>query len=622
MNVHATNPRLRAVGRTRFRLEGPLADYATAVADHWLKILPHSNPGLIEVLRDRDRLPRRNLMRWTGWFHGMHLISLVEMLRLTGDEELRRATEWYVARLLELQDEEDGYLGAFPKGYRYRNYAPNALGHGDICWDTSGHHYVMLGLLYWYEDSGDADVLAAARRIGDALCDRYLGAAHRMVDTGFTETNLAPGHSLMVLYRHTGEERYLALARQIVDEEFGAQGAGGEYFAGNYLEAGLSGQEFFELPTTRWEGLHQMQAMVELFYVTGDDRYATAFEHFWWSIVKTDRHNNGGFSTSERAVGSPYAPGAIESCCTLAWIAFSVDVLKLTGTSIVADELELSTLNSVVGMHSASGYWSTYDTPMDGVRKASTQDISFQAREGTPHLNCCSVHTPRGFGLVSEWALMRDDDGIVVNYYGPGSIDLPLDDGTTVTVRQETDYPRSGSIRLAVAPSSERAFAVKLRVPYWSVATQVTVDGEAVGEPQPGSYIELSRRWTGGETIELELDMSLHLWVGEERCTGRASIYRGPILLTFDRRFNELDAPDLPALDATRLDGALVETDHWQPPILLFEIATAAGPVRLCDFGSAGEGGSPYLSWLPVRNARPVEFSRTNPLRSGRPSYL
>ena len=614
-----TEPRLRPFRGMRLELDGPLSRYARAVSDHWLKILPRSNPGLIEVLRDRDRRPRRNLMRWTGWFHGMHLISLVEMLRLTGDDELRHATQWYVARLLELQDGEDGYLGAFPKGYRYRNYAPNALGHGDICWDTSGHHYVMLGLLLWYEDSGDAEVLAAARRIGDALCDHYLGASHRMVDTGFTETNLAPGHSLALLYRLSGEERYLALARQIVDEEFGAQGAGGEYFAGNYLDAGIAGHEFCELPTTRWEGLHQMQAMAELFYTTGDERYARVLEHFWWSIVKTDRHNTGGFSTNERAVGSPYAQGAIESCCTLAWIAYSVDVLKITGTSIIADELELTTLNSVVGMHSESGYWSTYDTPMDGVRKASTQDISFQAREGTPHLNCCSVHTPRGFGLVSEWALMRDADGIVINYYGPGSMEVPLDDGT-VTVREETDYPRSGSIRITVTASKERSFAVKLRVPYWSASTTVTVDGEPGGEPVPGTYLELRRSWTGEQTIELELDMSLHLWAGEERCSGRASIYRGPILLTFDRRFNELDAPDLPVLDATRLDGSLVETDHWLQPIVLYEIPTAAGPVRLCDFGSAGEGGYPYVSWLPATNVPATPFTRKNPLRSARPT--
>jgi hypothetical protein len=49
--------------------------------------------------------------------------------------------------------------------------------------------------------------------------------------------------------------------------------------------------------------------------------------------------------------------------------------------------------------------------------------------------------------------------------------------------------------------------------------------------------------------------------------------------------------------------------------------ATAADgrPVRLCDFGSAGEGGSPYATWLPVTNAPPpAPFTRANPLRTQR----
>ena len=36
-----------------------------------------------------------------------------------------------------------------------------------------------------------------------------------------------------------------------------------------------------------------------------------------------------------------------------------------------------------------------------------------------------------------------------------------------------------------------------------------------------------------------------------------------------------------------------------------------------CDFGSAGEVGIPYLTWLPVRNTPPLKsFSSDNPLRS------
>ncbi len=53
-----------------------------------------------------------------------------------------------------------------------------------------------------------------------------------------------------------------------------------------------------------------------------------AFEHFWWSIVKYDRHNNGGFASGEQAQGNPYHQGAIETCCTIAWVATTVEMLQ------------------------------------------------------------------------------------------------------------------------------------------------------------------------------------------------------------------------------------------------------------------------------------------------------
>jgi hypothetical protein len=46
--------------------------------------------------------------------------------------------------------------------------------------------------------------------------------------------------------------------------------------------------------------------------------------------------------------------------------------------------------------------------------------------------------------------------------------------------------------------------------------------------------------------------------------------------------------------------------------------ATDGRKLRLCDFASAGAGGSPYLSWLSIDNAPQTPFSQANPLRSGR----
>ena len=86
-------------------------------------------------------------------------------------------------------------------------------------------------------------------------------------------------------------------------------------------------------------------------------------------------------------------------------------MLKLTGNSLVADEIELTTLNANIGGQSPSGSWWTFTTPMEGIKEASAHTINFQCRAGSPELNCCSVNGPRGMVLLSEWVLLRSKEG-------------------------------------------------------------------------------------------------------------------------------------------------------------------------------------------------------------------
>ena len=102
--------------------------------------------------------------------------------------------------------------------------------------------------------------------------------------------------------------------------------------------------------------------------------------------------------------------------------------------------------------------------------------------------------------------------------------------------------------------------------------------------------------------------------MGERECDGLTSIFRGPILMTYDRRFNAIDPDDLPAMDAKSLEGKPAGWDGPMPPIVLIEYPAAGGrSLRLCDFASAGADGSPYRSWLKVEHADARPFLRTNP---------
>lgn len=620
------------IPKTQMRLDGVVSEYLEGLTEQWLLVAPKANPGMLEMFRDRDAAPLRQMVPWAGEFAGKYLTAAVQVLRITGDKRLKAWLHDFVGMLVGLQD-KDGYLGPWSKKHRLKN--TNSEGAGT--WDTWGHYHAMLGLMLWHEETADKKALACAVRIADLLCRKYLGKKQpRLVDTGATEMNLAPVHALCILYRKTKEERYRRLALQLVDE-FAAQHEG-EPLAGDYLLQALVGTEFFATPKPRWESLHPIMALAELYWIEGDEKYRQAFEHWWWSICKLDRHNNGGFSSGEKATGNPYHQAPIESCCTIAWTAMGVEMLKLTGESVVADELELTLLNSVVGMHSSTGRWSTYNTPMNGVRRASAHDIVFQARESTHELNCCSVNTPRGFGMLSDWALMKDRAGLLLNYYGPGALKARLKPGLEVELVQETAYPLDGTVSIAVKPSKAAQFVLKLRVPHWSKKTRVRINGEILRGVKAGTYLEIERRWTSGDRIELTLDMALHLWRGERECDGLASLYRGPLLLAYDHRYNTQNAAPgdavrdvkewdpvecmlkVPALEADALKTRRVEWDAWLPPLLLLELKTAGGKkVRLCDFASAGEAGTPYRTWLPLKGgAEGAEFSRQNPLRSRR----
>lgn len=600
----------------KFELRGPVAGYLRGVRENWLLIAPDANPGMLEMFRDRDRRPLRIMEPWAGEFAGKYLTSGVQVLRLTGDEALKQRLSRFVREWISLQA-EDGYLGPWPQEFHLTGRAPNVgKGHPGDTWDAWGHYHALVGLLLWHEETGDTAALKAAGKIGDLLCHRFLGKkTPRLVDTGSTEMNLAPAHGLFLLYRATRDPKHLALAEQLIGE-FAATAANGKPLAGDYLRAGLAGTEFFATPKPRWESLHPIMALSERHALTGDANARKAFENLWWSIAKLDRHNNGGFSSGEQAQGNPYHGGAIETCCTIAWIAMSVEMLRMTGQSVVADEMELSTLNSVLGLHSPTGRWATYNTPMDGVRKASAHDIVFQAREGTPELNCCSVNAARGLGMISDWAVMRDAEGLRLNWYGPGRQIVKWNANETMTLTQETDYPRNGRIVLSVDPSKETEWTLKLRIPFWSRTTTVSVNGKPVESVTPGAYLAIKRMWKSGDRVELQLDFTPQFWLGERDCQGKVSAFRGPILLTWDRRFNDTNPTVIPAMSAEVLPGKLTEWKGSMPPILLLEIPTDKGTVRLCDFASAGQAGSPYKSWLQIDRVSKTEFSRTNPLRT------
>jgi len=476
----------------------------------------------------------------------------------------------------------------------------------------------MLAMVLWWQDTGDADALQAATRAADLMCSTFLGTSKRVYDAGSYEMNMAVIHVLGMLYRQTKKDAHLQLMREI-EQDWQKPGAG------DYHRLALQGIEFYRTPKPRWESLHPMVGLAELFRITGDDSYRQALVHWWRSIDRTDIHNSGSFSTNEQAVGNPFQSGAIETCCTVAWLGLSVEALRLTADSRIADAIEHTTWNAVLAYEHPSGRWCTYDTPMNGKRLASAHSIVFQSRPGTPELNCCSVNGPNGLGLISEWAILGDSKGLYLNYYGPGTIEARLEDGSSWSFIQKTAYPVEGRIDFEVRPAKATALPLFLRIPEWSRTTNVSVNGTPVRGITPGSYLKIERTWSPGDKIVLNLDLRVRGLRGDEHVQFNTSLLRGPILLAFDQKHNTMDPAQMPQLDLASLpleplpaDDAILKDDPLGPFAAFAAKGVDGRCVVLCDFGSAGAYGTCYRSWLPVQNAPPVPFELVQPEKGAR----
>ena len=94
-----------------------------------------------------------------------------------------------------------------------------------------------------------------------------------------------------------------------------------------------------------------------LYECTGDKVYLDAARQIFYSILKTDVHNTGAFSTEESVLGTPFKNGNIEVCCVIAYNAFAAQLLSLLEDPYIADFLEISLYNAVLGSFSPTGRW-------------------------------------------------------------------------------------------------------------------------------------------------------------------------------------------------------------------------------------------------------------------------
>jgi len=95
-------------------------------------------------------------------------------------------------------------------------------------------------------------------------------------------------------------------------------------------------------------------------------------------------------------------------------------------------------------------------------------------------------------------------------------------------------------------------------------------------------------------------------------------IYRGPLLLGFDPRFNTFDTRPLPLATAALPKYTKADCDSWLQPLSVYAFDCVDGSkVTLCDCGSLGVTGRPFTTWLDTDFAgAPAPFTQANPTRT------
>lgn len=520
------------------------------------------------------------IMPWYDEFPGKLLTGIAFNYLLNPTDELKSAGDELSDALKNAQN-IDGYLGIYT--------GDEIFGGGGRNWDVWGHYHMIYSLLCWHRASGNSGALETAVKAADCVYAYFVEGKRTFDSAGEQTMNLSISHVFAELYKETGDKRYLDAAVQIVEEDW--------VKSGNWMNLALEGKEYYQSPLPRWEALHTIMTLGSLWEITGEEKYYAALENIWWSIVKTDRHNTGGFSSGEAACGDPYNTGAIETCCTVAWMALSSEYLQLSRNSLAADELELSFYNGMLGSLLDGERYTTYNTPMQGgVRIASQTDIAFQYNSGSPDFNCCQANVSRGLGELSQWALLTDGRTLYLNYYGETVINAKTPGGQEIVIVENTRYPLDGAVSISISGlKDEEVFDMALRIPSWAMGSTVTSDGEVIGV-EGGQYCTLRRTWKNGDTVTLSLGMSFHTWTSEANPT-EASVYYGPILLSAEGSPFSAE-PKFSYKDFAKAFIRLEDDGkHW----MSVEIESDGEKYTFYDFASVGKF-SPYSTWFKMDN--------------------
>ena len=209
---------------------------------------------------------------WIGEHVGKWLHAATLAWAYTGDPTLKAKLDRVAAGLIACQ-EPDGYLGTYVPEKRFGLY-PGAD------WDVWSHKYNLIGLLTYYQYTGNRPALDCCRKMADLLIATF--PAKKSILAAGTHVGMAATSVLepvVLLYRFTGDARYLEFARYIVKswDEPGGPAIAASLRAGKGVNKTANGKAY--------EMLSNLVGLCELARATGNCSLLEPVLNAWNDIV-------------------------------------------------------------------------------------------------------------------------------------------------------------------------------------------------------------------------------------------------------------------------------------------------------------------------------------------------
>jgi DUF1680 family protein len=410
---------------------------------------------------------------------------------------------------------------------------------------------------------------------------------------GHPEIELA----LVRFYHATGDRKHLDLARYFVDE----RGREPHYYDQEAVARGEDPRRFWartyeynqshcpvrdqhEVVGHAVRATYLYSAMADLAAEDGDDSLLRACQRLWPHLTARRMYVMGGIGSSKHNEGFtsdydlPNESAYAETCAAIALVFWAQRMLRIDLDRNYADVMELALYNAVLSGVSQEGTHFYYDNPL--------------ASDGTHHRTewfhcpCCPPNLARIIASLGGYIYAQSDDDAVVHLYVQSTAQLQLG-GQAVTLRQETDYPWDGAVRLTVGVAAPASFGLRLRVPEWCAAPRLAVNGEAVelDGSMEGGYALVRRTWRDGDVVTLELPMQverLYAHPAVAADVGSVALRRGPLVFCLEQADHEVPLHRVLLPEHAELQS------RFDPELLQGVVVVEGAGVALSDAGWSG----------------------------------